>query len=521
MFSTKKYLAAIGAASVALSPAIASAGGLFVPGVGPHAMARAGAFVARADDPSALSHNPAGLAKGTGTTVLIGANFLNYALTYQRAGSYEQPAGEAPLPYAGQPFAEVKDVSKPNLGFGGFQAVPILAISTDLGLKIKGLRFGFGVIAPQGYPERSIDADYELEQAGAPPPARYDIIAQEAVMALPSAAVAYRLNDKINLGARLSWGVASLTARTFIWGIRNYEEWIARDGDFIVDVKDNFVPAFGVGAQYAATQNIEIGFAYSSALDIQAKGTGDALLGSNLGIGGDQERVLPNNDTPLCASGGEMGALKACVNVPIPMTASLGARYIFTDGAGVAKGDIELDVKWENWSNASDYDIIVDGIGEISNRFIEPAVMKHGFQDVISVRLGGSYDVPVMGKPLALRAGAAYDTAAAKEGWERVDMDGAARTTLAGGIAYTFGNARVDLGGGVVLEGARDVAECNPTVTMMGCDGSGTETPGPERNHPDPVQPLQGAGNQTESPFNAGHYESGYVIFSLGLSTWF
>ena len=34
--------------------------------------------------------------------------------------------------------------------------------------------------------------------------------------------------------------------------------------------------------------------------------------------------------------------------------------WIFRDSAQGEKGDIELDVRWENWSRASDTEIIVD-----------------------------------------------------------------------------------------------------------------------------------------------------------------
>ena len=67
----------VGLVSLAVS-SVANAGGIFVPGTAPQAQARAGAFVAKADDPSALFHNPAGFSKGTGTVIQIGANFLDY-----------------------------------------------------------------------------------------------------------------------------------------------------------------------------------------------------------------------------------------------------------------------------------------------------------------------------------------------------------------------------------------------------------------------------------------------------------
>ena len=53
---------------------------MVLPGYGSAAQPRAGAFVAKADDPSAVHHNPAGLAKQRGTVVQIGFNLVSFSL---------------------------------------------------------------------------------------------------------------------------------------------------------------------------------------------------------------------------------------------------------------------------------------------------------------------------------------------------------------------------------------------------------------------------------------------------------
>ena len=72
-----------------LLPATAVGGGIFVPGTGPQAQGRAGACVAKADDPSALYHNPAGFSKMVGTVIYMGTNFVDYDIEFQRFGRYE------------------------------------------------------------------------------------------------------------------------------------------------------------------------------------------------------------------------------------------------------------------------------------------------------------------------------------------------------------------------------------------------------------------------------------------------
>jgi long-chain fatty acid transport protein len=494
---------------------VAAAGGLFVPGTGPQAQGRAGAFVAKADDPSALFHNPAGFAKMDGWVVQIGVNFVDYDLTYSRAGVYEEPAN-VDLPWAGQAYDPVEDESSPEIGVGGFQAVPLIAVSGDVG--VDNLRIGFGVYAPQAFPNRDFAPDYEFEDPNTPPPAqRYDMMSTSASTVLPSVAVAYRLLETLDVGARFSWGFGEVSAESYTWGIRNYEEWTARDGLFTVDVGDNFIPAFGFGAIFRATDNIEIGAAYASQITFDGEGNGSARLGSDLGVGDDQEFIEPENEFYNCAPGGvDQDNLKACLQLKLPRTASIGGRYILRDAAGAEKGDVEVDVKWEQWSAASDVRVIVDGKSGLTGFQLQETVLRHGFQDTISVRLGGSYNLALAGNPLGVRAGFAYDTAAAPTEWQRADLDGAAKATAALGASLTIGKIRLDVGGGYVFQPTREVPDCNPTVAMPNCpEGSEFTLPG-DRNRPDPAQPLLDRNQQIQSPFNGGKYESSYLLLTLG-----
>ena len=515
---------AVALATVADGARTARAGGLFVPGLGSQAMGRAGAFVAKADDPSALHHNPAGFARIAGMVVHLGSNLLDYSLSFTRAGAYEDIA-DADLPWEGQPYPTVENEGRPAIGIGSMQALPLLAVSSDLKGAVPGLYVGFGVMVPNAYPVRDFGSDYVFEDPNEPPPpGRYDVVYQDAVTVLPSVAAAYSIGDSLDIGARFSFGFASIQATSYTWAVPNFAEWAAVDGLFDLTVKDNFVPGFGLGVLYRPVANLELGAAYSSALNIRAQGTGTTTLGSvaadPLG-NGTMDQIIPPA-VAACADGGQIGALKSCLNLSLPQTATIGARYVIP---GAVKGretaDIELDVKWENWSAASDYQIIVDGQSEQFGSFINQSVIRHGFQDVISVRLGGAYNLALGDNTLALRAGVAHDTAAAPESWTRLDIDGAARTTIALGGAYQTGRFRIDIGAGVVVEGDRTVAECNPAGSNESCEPGSPPVPIAERENPDPIQPLVNAALQSQSPFNGGSYSSGYLMFSLGFSTWF
>jgi hypothetical protein len=49
----------------------------------------------------------------------------------------------------------------------------------------------------------------------------------------------------------------------------------------------------------------------------------------------------------------------------------------------------------------------------------------------------------------------------------------------------------------------------------------GFERPLDERNGPDPIDPLVIPSQQAESPIAQGDYKAHYVMFMLGMSTWF
>ena len=276
-------------------------------------------------------------------------------------------------------------------------------------------------------------------------------------------------------------------------------------------MKDTFAPAFGVGFLARPTDSIEVGFSYDSGLDINAKGDGTPMVGSAV-----PAEIEPQFDEyARCAKDGTKEKLKSCLNFSLPQVATFGARYIMKDADGNEKADIELDVSWEQWSKASDVEIIVDGI---AGRDLNTAIMRHGFNDVISVALGGAYSMPMGKNKLVFRGGTAYDTAAAPNSWQRVDMDGGSRMTFSTGMAYEAAKYRIDFGGAVLLQKDRTATGCEITDDT-GCNG--TVTPVDERKNPDPAYPLAEPADTLEYPINAGTYSSGYFMFGLGVTTWF
>jgi long-subunit fatty acid transport protein len=552
------WFAGLGIAALAARPGGAAAGGLLLPGAGAASTSRAGAAVASADDGEALVLNPAGIAKATGTTITVSDTIIDYAMEFQRRGTYDTVPGES-YPYAGQAFRPVKNDASP-LGIGGLLPVPVIAVLSDLGGRVPGLHVGAGIYAPNAYPFRDLCTDLgggagcQKYQFGdnpsiPPPPTRYDVMKQEAAVFLPSLAAAYRILPELDVGLRLTWGVANLKSTTALWGsaAANYEEDIKKDGVISADVTDSFVFGFGLGATYRPTPNLELAANYSSELDIYARGTATSQLGPSAGLPGLMTTIGPKpDDLATCARGGTADALKACIGLALPRNAQLAGRYRFLDAAGRLRGDLELDLDWENWGKTcddsdfnrgkcvspGDYRVVVDAavtLNGVPTIPLNDAKLRHGFQDTYGVRAGGSYHLPVGAArgdgsrdEVILRGGVGYETAAAKTGWLRADLDGAARTTLTAGAAYRMQRFEISVGGGAILEGSPSnpnvgggAEPCNPTAGAPTCNGSMAH------QGPDPINPIADPDHQTLNPVNQGDYKSHYLLFMLGVSAWF
>lgn len=547
----------------------ATAGGLLLPGAGAISTARAGAAVAAADDGEALVLNPAGLAGAAdGTSIQIGISAIDYFMSFRRNGVYDDVSGDA-LPYEGQRYPTVTNAAKPPLGFGSIQPVPLIAVVTDLGGKVKGLHMAFGLYAPNAYPFRDMNTvngkpffvqnsngsyDFPASYENAPPPSRYDVLHEEAAIILPSVAAGYRINDKIDVGGRFSAGIATLKSSVAVWGLpANYSEWVKQDGAFTLDAS-GFVYNWQLGATAHPTPAFDLAATFTAPIWIHAKGDAYSVNGPAVNLNGAQVAVTPFNNN--CDGGkGTAAKLRGCVDVEIPMTAQVGARYKVKDEAGNVRGDVELDLGYEHWGatcdyakdptclNPSDFHVTIDaqvGTTMMPNGIpLKPQLVSHGFQDTYSARLGGSYNFPAGDNTVIARGGVGYDTAAAKPGWERADFDGAARTMIAAGASYKMKKLQFDAGFGVILEGTRtDDRTCNPTSGAPsatnagpGCAGTpgyvggtpGQDNPASGRKGPDPINPivtsgLGGPNVQAENPVNEGTFKSHYLFFLVGAS---
>jgi long-subunit fatty acid transport protein len=538
-----------------------------LPGSGAISTSRAGAAVASTTGGEALGLNPAGMARTTGTTITVSAAIIGYSMDFQRAGTYD-PISDEDRPYEGQRYGKITNDPDLPLGIGKYQPVPVITVTTDLGGRVPGLVLAAGLYAPNAYPFRDMTGGYQFNADfdAAPPPSRYDILKQEAALLFPSLAAAYRINPhpdgvgEIDIGARFTWGFADIDSTVAVWGAPgNYEEAATKDAEFRAHAKDNFIPTFGLGVRYKPIRDIELGFNFNYAAVVRASGTATSNSGPRVEFSGNATVIGPvPDDASRCAKGGTFDEQKACVDFQLPMNAQLGGRYIFHDSKDRERGDIELNVGWENFgktcndaeafaggcTSPSRFRVVVDAAAYV-DRDQDPNTplteddiaitladnyVDHRFNDVYNVRLGGSYVIPVgseaSGNSIVVRGGLGYDTQAAEDGWLRADIDGAARTTVTTGASYRTNRWEATLGFGAIIEGENtNSGNCAPLPTAQepspGCAADGSEQPVDDRRGPDPINPIVVPSSQAENPVNQGTFNSNYILFMLGFSTWF
>ena len=113
-------------AAVLAGPARAD-GGYYGGAMGARAAGRSGAFVARADDPTAVTYNPAGIAKLDGLVIMLGNRVSNNGYAYTRAPT--QDWGPTGSQGALVSFPQVEN------GTPWQAAEPSIAVASDLGLR--------------------------------------------------------------------------------------------------------------------------------------------------------------------------------------------------------------------------------------------------------------------------------------------------------------------------------------------------------------------------------------------------
>lgn len=407
--------------SLALSTT-ARAGGMEIGDTGAEALARGGAFVAKADNPAAVNYNPAGFAKLRGTHFALSANAVRGAYDFRRLGRFDVGQGE------GNPFYPAISSEKP-----WFAAPMHMMLTTDFGV-FDRITFAAGFYAPSAM-ARAYPREVNVGGATLASPQRYDFVDMGGIIAFPTAAMAIRVADWLDIGFTFQAVVTQVQTTTIasVGAACDKPEDPLCDVTVAIEAKDMFSPTGSLGFLLRPSESFEFGGLLRLPSKANLEGNAKLSLGPNVKKL-ESALIYPVLD-PLTP--------KVKLDNVYPTMARIGARYIFRKG-GEEVGDLEADLIWENWSSASKREVSIEA--KSLNKPMKAQTIDMHLKDTLAIRAGGSYKV-ALGKSadLILRFGAFYETASTDISDTSLQVVGAQRLGLTGGLGLRWGRYTLDM----------------------------------------------------------------------------
>ncbi len=382
----------------ALAGSALADGGYYQGALGARAAGRGGAFVARADDVTAVNVNPAGLAQLDGTVIEIGdqAGYNGYDYTRAPTIDYGQ---------SGTPLVSFDKVSN---GAPWQPLLPFVGVASRLGLP--NWSFALSAFAPPGI------SKLQFPESGGQ---RYLMVDREAIIIDYAASVAWKFRDLFGVGLTFAWITVPRLDYSLIINANTSpgaSNPVSSNYDILAETKgsDLFTPNLIVGAWYRPRPSLQFGLAGQifpasivthSTLNLTA--LDQALLG------------------PITTSrNGGPPASDVSVTLPLPLLVRAGGRYRRMVG-GRERYDLELDVEYETWSRAQNFTVGTNNLeAQALNQNVPLGtieIAKH-WNDTFSVKVGGDFNL--VPDRWTLRAGAYYETAVAPASYANVDFPG-------------------------------------------------------------------------------------------------
>jgi long-chain fatty acid transport protein len=334
-------------ASIVLS-SVAFAGGFQLNEHGARAMAQAGAFAARANDPSAIFFNPAGLSYLRGAHIMAGATLIAPANTYygpSNLNSNEEWKMESQVFYP------------PNL----------YITNTWTDGMLKGLAVGVGVSTPFG-----LGTKWDDDWVGRAVTRHIEL---QTFYVMPT--ISYAINDFVSVGAGLNVVFSNVSMSR---AVTNFEP----EMDLELEGTGDVAYSWNIGVMLRPMEDISFGFTYRAETEIKFNGTANFHPPASLAP------MFPGGD------------VKTGLNAPATWFAGIA-------WSPSESFDIEFDFQGIQWSSYKE--LTIDFVTDAKNTpgvAQDGVTPPKDYEDAWIARLGAEYRVPGMG--LALRAGYFYDS---------------------------------------------------------------------------------------------------------------
>jgi long-chain fatty acid transport protein len=412
-------------AGLAFASGARADGGYYSGVKGAVASGRGGAFVAKADDVSAVELNPAGLTH-IGTTIIQIGNRFSYnqhSFTRNPTLDWGVPAGTTP-PYV--EFPEVRNQTP-------WQALdPFIGIASNFGLE--DWAFAAALYSPAGTAR-----EVYPEDGGQ----RYMMVRRNAQMINYALSAAWKHQETFGFGATVKWiAVPSLEYGLIIDGspYNMTANPVKSSLDIRADVKgkDLFTLNAILGAWVRPTPNLELGLSgqiLPSTIHTQ----------SNLSVAFAHPSSDPSVDNSITLARNGTPANDVTLDLPLPMNVRLGARYRQMK-EDYELFDVELDGNYETWSRVSTFrldsnNLIASYRGQ--NVPIGVIDLQKSWQNTLGLHLGG--DFAIVPKRMTVRAGVYYETPVSKPPYANIDFPQGAQFGGALGASIFVGKVQISL----------------------------------------------------------------------------
>ncbi len=339
MASTKRVLALV--VTLLSSAAVAFASGYQLNEHGAKAVSMGGAFVARADDPSAIYFNPAGLSFVKGFNVMVGGTLILPSTTFTG------------------PYPNNTETKMNSLTF--FPPNAYVTYNFD-----NGFAAGVGVFTPEG-----LGTSWPANWVG-----KYIVTKINLQSFDINPTISYSYKDVIAVGVGFDYALGSVTLERYI--STPFSDSLGNPISPFIHMNGNASgTGFNFGVMLKPVKNLSLGFSYRSKITFEAN-SGTATF-SQAGVLASQ---LP---------GGSVST-----SLPFPETWYAGIAY---------KGDnysIEADYQYVGWSAYKQLDINFAThttlqqnsslVGNYSNTYLLRAGGEYMINDVWTARAGVFYD---------------------------------------------------------------------------------------------------------------------------------
>jgi hypothetical protein len=285
------FLALVSLVGLAVLPPLARAGGPEFPADGAKGLGRGGARAARADDPSIMTRNPAGLALLWDNQATLGLHVGIVDACFQPTGAYGwglQSMGRTAYNLGGTPvypFAKPGDTNldgSPLHGFaneaypevcyqGPAPMLPYLALSTKLS---DDLGVGLGFFPPDSaslFQWGNRDGTVDTPNGLRPNPLRYLRSHQNVSYFSALGAAGYRVTPWLSIGAGFQWSMLVYSATTWTTPVSALDPESDVRGDVLG--RDLFIPGVITSAHLQPIDALDVvlGFKWSDRVRSDAK----------------------------------------------------------------------------------------------------------------------------------------------------------------------------------------------------------------------------------------------------------